>query len=1126
MEINEFTENAPQPGKLRILTGLAGTGKTAAITDEIRRAVLAKKGGRLLLVPEQYSHEAERELCRVCGDSLSLYAEVMSFTGLARAICIPFSAVLDEGGKLLCMALAVDSCSDRLTILRNKARYPEMLRLLNSAIDSLKASCISPEILYGASQKCSGELKSKLADLSLIYEAYQGVILNSFSDPSDTLQKLAEQIESSSFISEHSHIYIDGFTDFTRSELEVIRAILRKGAQVTVCLTLDSADRSNEIFAVQRAAEASLIILAKDLKAEVFSDSRDSAQVPESLSPARQLADSLFSYTSEILSSEGRIDLYSSGSVSDECRLAAAKVLELLREYGYRRRDIAIAVRGFEDYATILESTFEEYGIPLFSAVRTPLTAKPLPLLISCAYDIISGGWKADDMITYLGTGLTGISPDDADLLSSYIYRWNIRADAWHSAKDWVQHPDGYNRNFTDETYEILKRVNSVRRRLAAPLLSFEKASLSSSAASGHVKALYGFLESVQAGVQLESRATELAETGSKAEAEEYRQLWDTVVSALDQAYLILGDMPLSSDKFSEMFLCMLSTYDVGVIPISLDCVSAGDFDRMRRRNIKNLIILGASSDRVPFFSSGSSLFTKTELKNLEDLGTQIGEKQENEMWREYSLIYNCVSLPSERLILSYPSVDKDGNETQPSFVVERASRLFGIPVVPYDREEAAEAALVPAAKLALSGTGSRSGATRSYIKSQYPGKLEGIRKSAELSRGCLSSEAVGKLYGKTPGISASRAEKFFSCKYGYFTQYGLKVKPFKKLDFSPSDLGTFTHFVLQHTAEDIRNSGGFSSVTDCFVEETARKYISQYETENLDNFSGKNERFIYLFRRYAEDTIRIAVDMARELRNSGFEPAAFEFNFSRFSPIPLETSDGKAEIKLSGIADRIDFWKNGENTYIRIADYKTGKKTFSLSDIWYGMSMQLILYLYVICSHSREASQALGLDCNTSLIPAGVMYVPASRQYISAEDPDISDEELSAEHAKKLRRSGIVLCADGVPEAWETGPETVYSPLKIKNGLPAGDAAVSMEQIELLYAHAKKRLSEMAEEICSGTISADPIDSGNSRACKYCDMKGLCGFTDGENGEAFRKLLAIKTTDVWDMIREEVQNG
>ncbi|MDO5444251.1 MAG: PD-(D/E)XK nuclease family protein [Eubacteriales bacterium] len=1126
MTNKELSENSPPFSGLRILTGLAGTGKTAYITDEIRRAVLAKESGRLLLVPEQYSHEAERELCSICGDTLSLYAEVMSFTGLARALSNSSSPVLDKGGKLLCMALAVDSCFDRLTLLKNKARHPEMLGKLNSAIDILKASCITPEILYTTSQKCSGELKSKLTDLSILYEAYQGVLFNSFSDPADTLQKLAENIKTCDFINENSVIYIDGFTDFTRSELEVIREILRRNAKVTICLTLDSPESSNEIFAVQRASAAALIKIAKELGVEVFIDPRDADRSDTSVSPARLLADSLFSYTDKTLNSEGRIELYTAGSASDECRLAAAKVLELLCDCGYRRRDIAIAVRGFQEYSPILESTFEEYGIPIFTAERTPLTSKPLPLLISSAYDIINGGWKADDIITYLGTGLTGISFDDSDLLSSYIYRWNLRADAWHSAKDWMQHPDGYNRNFTDETYEILKKINFIRHQIAAPLLAFEKASQSAAAASGHAMALYGFLEGLNVAGQLDSRADELAGAGSRYEAEAYRQLWDTVITAIDQAYMILSDMPLSSEKFAEMFIYMLSTYDVGVIPISLDCVSAGDFDRMRRRNIKNLIVLGASSDRIPSFSSGGSLFTRTELSDLEMLGTQIGEKQENEMWREYSLIYNCISLPSERLIISCPVTDKDGNETCPSFIMERASKLFGAPVIPFSREEASEAALTPAMKLALSGNGSRSNTLYRYIESEYPGKLESIKNAAERSRGKLSSESIRNLYGKTPGISASRAEKFFSCKYGYFTQYGLKVQPFKKLDFSPSDLGTFTHYVLQHTAEEVRNSGGFPSVSDSFVEETAKKYIALYEEENLNGFSGKNERFIYLFHRYAEDTVSIAVDMARELRHSRFEPGAFEFSFSGFSPISLETPDGKTEIKLSGIADRIDLWESGENTYIRIADYKTGKKTFSLSDIWYGMSMQLILYLYVICSRSHEASCALGLDTDTALIPAGVMYVPASRQYISSEKLDLSDEELSSEHAKKLKCSGIVLCSDGVPDAWETGPETVYSPLKFKDGLPVGDSSVSIEQIELLYTHVKKRLSEMAEEICSGLISADPYDYGSSTACKYCDMKGICGFTDGENGEEFRRLLSIKTSDVWDMIREEVQNG
>ena len=1116
---------------LKLITGLAGTGKTAAINEEINRAVQSGQGGRILIVPEQYSHEAERELCRVCGDSLSCYAEVLSFTGLARSLRAELGGnavpLLDKGGKLLCMSLAVNTCLNRLTHFRKNAGRPEILGMLVSALDDLKTSCVTAEMLAAAAQKCSGELREKVSDLSVIYEAYNGVLGNAHADPADTLKLLAEQIRDSKRIGEDSVIYVDGFTDFTKAELEVLKELLRKHCTMTVCLTLDSTDGNSEVFAIQRSSLHALMKIAEELGISVQTESRGNDTSFFLQNPAHFLADNIFSYTDQVLDAQEKVELFTAGSAAEECRLAAAKVLELLRDCGYRRRDIAIAIRGFDTYAPILESIFEEYGIPLFTARKQSLSSRPLPLLISCAYDIINNGWKADDIIAYLGTGLSGISREESDLLSAYLFRWNLKTAAWHTKNDWTQHPEGFGKEYDDRTNELLSRINEIRRRISAPLLALEQRTKTDGKASELAKSLYEFLMDIRMPELLETRCLELAEAGMRYEAETYRQLWDVTIAAIDQMHAILSDLPMSAEAFASMFVRMLSTYDIGTIPLSLDCVSAGDFDRMRRRSIRALIVLGASSDRLPAVSSRETLFSDDELRMLEAFGTQIGEDPDNEMWREYSLIYSCLSLPSERLILSSPLLDSEGNETRPSFLLTRAEKLFGIRTVPYDAAFTSAAAEAPALRFALSGTGEDWWKIRTYLNRKYPGKLDTIRNSALLSRGKLSSAAVEQLYGKRPGISASRAEKFFSCRYGYFTQYGLKVRPFRQLDFSPSDLGTFTHYVLQHTAEDIKANGGFSSVSDSFVEESARKHIQGYETEILHDFSEKNPRFVYLFRRYAEDTVKIAAEMAHELRRSKFEPAAFEFDFSGFAPLPLDTGTGQASMKISGIADRIDIWNSGERTFLRIADYKTGNKKFSMAEIWYGMSMQLILYLYVLCSHSREAAEKLGLSASAALAPAGVMYVPASRRFLSSDRSDMSDEELQSEHRKNRKRSGIVLGSDGVPEAWETGPESVYSPLKFKDGVPVGDAAVTEEQFELLCSHMKKRLCEMADGLAAGTITADPFDNGGEdTACRYCDMKGKCGFTDGENGESYRRMISLHTSDVWEMIREEFNNG
>ena len=1112
---------------LRIITGLAGSGKTAQINREIRDAVLAGQGRRLLIVPEQYSHEAERELCSVCGDTLSQYAEVLSFTGLARSLRAELGGTakpfLDKGGKLLCMAMAVKECSGKLSMLEKTAYRPEMQSILTSAVDSLKTSCISAENLYEVAEKCGGELGRKLTDLSLIYETYQGILENSYADPSDAMSVLASQIPESSRLGENSVVYVDGFTDFTRAETEVLKAMLKKHIRLTVCVTMDGLENTNEVFAIQRSSVRRLKQIAEEL-GETFENPPE-RETEYRRSPAQFLADNLFTYSEEEYDAGTAIELVSAGSPAEECRFAAARILELLREENCRRRDIAVAVRGFDEYLPLLETTFEEFEIPLFTARKDSMSMRPLPLLISCAFDIVNRGWRTDDMISYLGTGLSGISQEDCDLISGYLFRWNLSSRAWHSDRDWEQHPDGIGGKYTEETYLRLQKINEIRKIIAMPLLALEKATEQPGSAAEFTKALYAYLESAKVPETLIRKADRLALAGKKREAEEYRQLWDITVEAINQAYAILADTEIDRETYAGLFVRMLSTYDVGIIPVSLDCITAGDFDRMRRRNIRYLIILGASSDRIPAFSTRNSLFSDEELGRLESLDTPICESPENEMWREYSLLYHCVALPSEKLIVSYPLTNFSGEVTGPSILADRIKKLFGKEPVILAPEYTAESAFLPAMKTAVSEENEKDCAVKKFMEKKYPDEYDRIKKAAEIKRGTLSADSVEILYGKQPEITASKAEKFFSCRYAYFTQYGLKVRPFRQEEFSSSDLGTFTHYVLQHTAEDIKNIGGFSAAEDDFVRETAEKYIRSYEREVLKDFAEKSERFIYLFRRSADNVLKIVEDLARELRASKFEPAAFEFDFRGFDPIPL-SGETSGSISLSGIADRIDTWEHGGKTYLRIADYKTGTKKFSMSDLWYGMSMQLVLYLYTLCTHEKKTAEGLQLPDGTSFSPAGVMYVPASRKYITA-DEETDEVKIQKERGKQRKRSGIVLNADGVPEAWEVNGGTEYTPLEYdKNKEIKGEAAVSEEQIGLLYQHMKKRLCEMAEQLGSGSIDADPYEKGNRSACEYCDMKGLCGFADGENGENVRQITEIASGDVWKLIREETGNA
>ena len=1108
---------------LRLITGPAGSGKTASVMAEIKQNMLLGHAGSILIVPEQYSHEAERELCRVCGDSLSLYAEVMSFTGLARFVERRqgggAAAWLDKGGRLLCMALAIKNVGSRLKVYSSADRKAQMQAMLLAAVDELKTACIGSDALLMAAGELGDSLGDKLSDLALVLEAYDAVVANGRADPADRLSILARQIDEGDSLKGRK-IYIDGFIDFTRQQQEILRAMLRSGAELTLCFTLDSLEGDSEIYELSRRAARSLIAYAKELGHETKIETKSGGR-PGGMG---FFAENMFSYSDASYSGEDKpLRLYRAESMAAECEQAAALCLELVRRDGCRWRDIAICMRGFEDYRGTLESVFRLYDVPLFTNRRSDMLSKPLPAMINAAYAIVQGGWQTDDVISYMRTELTGLEESDCDELENYIFKWQLRAAAWQRRSDWRQHPEGYGGEYDEQTEERLKNINLLRRRLSKPLIKFQRDTEGAETALQHCKALSELFAELRLPELLKKRAEKLSALGREKQAAEYRQLWDIVVSSLEQCAAILGESPMDSFEFSKLYTTMLSNYDIGTIPVSLDRVSAGDFDKNRKRAIKHLIVLGASDQRLPRADESMGVFSQDERQRLLEMELDLGSGGESELWREFSLIYNTLTMPSESLTLCCPVADSSGAELRPAFVFNRAAALFGIKAENSFLPRLRLAAPAPALGLAaqgIRGKGPVESAARAYFAEKEPERMQRLEAASKMSRGSLSADSVNKLYGKKLYLSASRIDKFASCRFAYFCQYGLKAKPYEPAGFKPPEIGSFMHYLRENTARQVQERGGFKRVDNKALREITDEYVARYVSEELNDYQEKSSRFVYLFRRICSDAYRVVEDMAEELRRSEFIPLDFELDFANAGDMPpVELGEGAENLTLTGIADRVDGWLNEGKLYLRVVDYKTGKKEFSLSDIYYGMNLQMLMYLFALENEGQRRYK-------TEVVPAGVMYIPARSPILNA-DRSTDDEQLESERMKELRRSGLVLDDERLQQAWEEGNDKLYIPIKMRYGKPVTDSIASAEKLGTLNRHIEKSLRQMAAGLRRGSIAADPYyKSQQENACLNCDYFEACHFSDGTNGENCRYTPKLKAERVWQLMEEAEQNG
>lgn len=1108
---------------LRIFYGAAGTGKSAAAMKEIAGG--AGTGERyILLVPEQYSHEAERELCAFCGDAVSLYAEVLSFTALSRSLAGELGGMaathLDKGGRLLCMALAADGLYSRLRVYGAARHRAQLQSMLLGAVDELKSACVSPEQLMLASEECGGALGDKLHDLSLVLEAYDAVVANGRADPADRLTVLAQQIERSS-LSEKTHIFVDGFTDFTAQERRVLEALILKGVQLTVCLGCDELDNGSEVFALSRLTARSLMHFAREHGCEVktVKISGEGAKAPA----LRFFSDEMFSYrASHYEEPTDAVRVIQACSMNEECEWAASRALQLIRETGCRRRDIAIAVSGFEDYRLCLEAAFARYGVPLYTTRKTDMLSKPIPALIEAAYEITLGGWETEDVLDYIRTGFAGLSTEECDELENYVFLWQIHGSAWTRPEPWSLHPDGFNGKYDEASIARLDRINSLRNAVVQPLERFAKHTAEADTALGQAQALAQLFDELELARKLSERAQGLLDGGYSAKAQEYSQLWDIVVNALEQCAAILGDMSADAVFFGRLFTMMLSRYDIGTIPPSLDCVTAGELDRMRRRNIRHLLVLGATDERIPGVQQDAGVFSADERRRLLEMDIDLGGSGESELWRAFSVVYNCLTLPSDSLSLSYPMHDASGAAQRPAFVVNRASAVFSLQPEQADMDRLRTEAIKPALLLAansLHGGGTYAASAAQFISSYAPERLKVLEKAANMSRGSLSRSSVRALYGDKLRLSASRIDKFASCRFAYFMQYALRAKPYAPAQFTAPEMGTFMHTILEKVSREVSSMGGYKNVDDETLIRLTDGFIAEYIRVNLNDFKEKSKRFEHLFRRLQSSVRQVVLDLAGELRSSSFEPLSFELDFSSTPELPpVRLGSGEDSLELTGVADRVDGWLHDGKLYLRIVDYKTGQKQFRLSDVLYGMNLQMLLYLF---SLGENGSALYGRE----IVPAGVLYVPARSPSIPS-DTDMDDEALQKEKAEKLRRSGLILDDPAVIAAMENSDMPKYLPVRVKRGADTGSFA-SAERMGALARHIDETLCRMASELRGGSIAADPYYAGQqSSACTNCDYFEACHFIDGENGESMRIMQKLPATKVWSILEGGEENG
>jgi ATP-dependent helicase/nuclease subunit B len=1002
---------------------------------------VSRGGDCVWLVPEPYSHATERLLAERGGASVCLRAEVLTFRRLV-------DRVLAAAGGL---ASPVLDAGGRLLMLRRAVgSVLESLTVLRAAAQKpaflpelLKTfdECQCYNITPADLERAASEDEPKLRDLALLFGAFERQ-----KERLDTRDRVTLAWERAKTLSAFPCIFVSGFASFTPQERLLLTALAERAPAFTV---LFHGALQGELFAPLR-------VTAKQL-ASRFPQNGKHVTVDEETVPnwERSLQTLLRQPAAPDELAVARcplsVELYSAAGEAEEVRFAAERIVRLARDEGLRWRDIVVLASDYSAYAPLIESIFPQYGIPFFSdGMDTP---KPLPRCIRAVADCLTYGFRAADVTRLLRTGLLPTPPEDADLMEDYLRRWNPRGNRFSGGRDWTRSPEGYGEPDERALAELV-RLNLLRRQIASGVKM-----LRGKTARQCAEGLYAALEALGVPAGMAAREKALSEAGEPKLANEVSQMWELFCRTLEQCVLVLGEAPTTPADFCELCLTVLSGYSVGSIPAALDRVHTGDQGRLARIPVPVVLYLGADSERVPARGGADGLLSGEERAALAGIGCELPPDPPARIGREQYNLFTALALPQKKLIGSYPLSGGSSADC-----IERLSRAYSVPVVP-----------VPPPTLPAD--------------------------PAEVSGGPLSGANTAALYGKTLYLSASRLEAFYLCPFSYFVRYGLNARRRPEPGFTPLDVGRELHLILERCARYAKERGGFGHIT----RQEMLDFAVNEASARLNAMLSDTPRLLAQGERLAKTAGMLAGRLWEEFTNSRFAPLDFELALTgRETPLPGVPPGAPSSYIPRGIADRIDGWRRDGTLYLRVVDYKTGGKAFSLTDVYHGVGAQMPFYLTLTLENAAERYGAETAEA------AGAFYVPSRDVAVRSSKP-LSPEEARLEAAAALRHKGLVLDDPGVLEAMDSRLYSADGTLPVSfnrdGSLAKKTLAASPEQMRLLQGHIRKLTRGMARSVAGGTVEARPLGLRDS-PCDRCDCRAACQF-DSAAG-SFRAVTAF----------------
>ena len=1140
---------------LRFCFGPSGSGKSHRIYEEIMQRAAEEPGRNfLIIVPDQFTMQTQKDLVMRSDRDGILNIDVLSFGRLSHRILEEVGTkempVLDDTGKSLVLQKVAADLKEQLPAMGSLLHKQGYIHEVKSAISEFMQYGISTQDmdkLITSAQK-RGALAMKLKDLKTLYRGFQDYIRDHFITTEETLDVLRRSLSKSKIL-KGSVVVFDGFTGFTPIQNRLIQELMRVCAETIVTVTIGvgedpyKMDGEQKLFHLSKKTVADLEKLAAEAEVERGEDlfvkggPNRFAKAPA----LHYLEQNLFRYQYEPYAGEQQeIHMFEALSPREEVHQTALYIRHLIREQGMTYRDIAVVIGDLEGYASYVETEFGQLEIPCFLDRTRGIVLNPMIEYIKSALQLYIKDFSYDTVFHFLRSGMSDISREEIDELENYVIRTGARGYRT------------YSRLFTRRTEELqgnaegseqaeektLERLNRIRQQFmdAVEILHMG----SQEKAGDYVSHLYDFLEQNQVQQKLLNYQQQFEKEGDLSRAREYAQIYRLVMDLLDQVYELLGEEKISRQEFVDILEAGFGEITVGTIPQNVDRIVVGDMERTRLKQVKVLFFLGVNDGSIPKNASKGGIISDMDREFLIESGTEMAPSPRQQMYIQRLYLYLNMTKPSEQLYLSYAKVNSEGKGIRPSYLIDTVRKLFPAMSVEYpqnrSRLEQIEGRQEGARYLAEE--------LREYVEGTLP---EEERQDFYLMYRAYEADAAGRdlltraafrryresglsrivaraLYGQQLENSVSRLETYAACACRHFLQYGLSLQEREEFGFEASDMGTVYHAVLENFAGKLAESNlTWWDFTEDFAAKAVKESVEAYAATYGETVLYSSARNEYAITRMSRILTRTVLTLQKHLKQGSFQPDDYELSF-RFAEdldsIHVDLSEDE-KMHLQGRIDRIDVSEDAEHVYVKVIDYKSGNRKFDLAALYYGLQLQLVVYM----NAAMEMESRKHPD--KEIVPAALLYYHIDDPTI--ETPvELTDEQINEQILAKLRMNGVVNSDPEVVERLDRymQDKSVVIPVeKKKDGsFSARSGVLSREEMQLISSYVDAKIRSIGREILDGKIAANPYEKGNEEACTYCAYKKVCGFDGSIPGYEKRQLEDLDKQALMQRMQKTVE--